>query len=81
MCSASRSTSKPRQLPAAASGRSSPHSMRIVVVLPLPFGPRKPTISRSRTRRLMLSTTVVVPKRFVSPLTSMTFMNGPAPRA
>ena len=34
--------SKPRQVPPPASGVSRPHIIRIVVVLPLPFGPRKP---------------------------------------
>ncbi len=36
--------SKPRQVPSPSSGVSKPHSMRIVVVLPLPFGPRNPKI-------------------------------------
>ena len=33
--------SRPRQVPEPASGVSSPQSMRIVVVLPLPFGPEE----------------------------------------
>src|SRR5512143_450279 len=50
--------------------------MRIVVVLPLPFGPRKPQTSPRRTRRSMWSTATLSPKDFVSPLTSIA--SGPA---
>ena len=46
--------------------------MRMVVVLPLPFGPRKPRISPRRTDSDTPSTTVRSPKRLVSPRTSMT---------
>jgi hypothetical protein len=45
--------------------------MRIVVVLPLPFGPRKPKISPLGTSKSTASTAVKSPKRFVSPRTSM----------
>jgi hypothetical protein len=48
--------------------------MRIVVVLPEPFGPRKPTISPSATLIDTWSTTVLSPKRLTSPLTSIAFM-------
>ena len=37
-----RRISRPRQLPLPSSGVSRPQSMRMNVVLPLPFGPRKP---------------------------------------
>ena len=46
---ASRMMSRPRQVPLPPSGTSRPHSMRIVVVLPLPLAPRKPQISPAAT--------------------------------
>ena len=39
-------TSKPRQASSPLSGRSSPHSIRIDVVLPLPLGPEEAGQSR-----------------------------------
>ncbi len=45
MASVSRITSKPATVPAPELGWSSPHSMRMVVVLPAPLGPRKPNTS------------------------------------
>src|SRR5271157_1256312 len=44
-------------------GFSSPQSMRIVVDLPAPFGPRKPKISPLRTVRLTWSTATKLPNR------------------
>src|SRR5512132_2168558 len=44
----------------------SAQSRRSVVVLPAPFGPRKPNTSPSRTSRSSPSTATSVPKRFVS---------------
>src|SRR5260370_14364828 len=44
-------------------------SMRIVVVLPAPFGPRKPTICPFSTSNEMWSTAVVRAYFFVSSLT------------
>ena len=41
--------------------------MRMVVVLPEPFGPRKPTISPSATFIDTWSTTVLAPKRLTRP--------------
>ena len=41
-------------------GGKMPSSMRMVVVLPAPFGPRKPTISPGATSRLTPSTAVRV---------------------
>ena len=49
--------SYPRQVPSPESGVSSPQSIRIVVVLPLPFGPRKPKISPRRTESARSRTT------------------------
>src|SRR5690242_6153432 len=46
--------------------------MRIVVVLPLPLGPRKPQMRPRATRIDTSSTTLRPPKLLVSPLTSMT---------
>jgi hypothetical protein len=42
-------------------GFSSPAIMRSVVVLPAPFGPRKPWISPGRTSKLTPSTAVKRP--------------------
>ena len=42
-------------------GFSNPAIMRIVVVLPAPFGPRKPWISPGATLRLTPSTAVKLP--------------------
>ncbi len=47
-------------------------SILIVVVFPAPFGPRNPKISPSGTLKEMLSTAVMVPNRFVNPLTAIT---------
>ncbi len=40
--------------------------MRMVLVLPAPFGPRKPNASPVRTSKSTASTAVKSPKRFVS---------------
>src|SRR5438034_8848243 len=48
-----------------------PHSIRITVVFPEPFGPRKPKIDPFPTVNEIWSTAVKVPKRFVSPSTSI----------
>ena len=45
--------------------------MRMVVVLPLPLGPRKPQIWPRSTCMLTWSTTVRLPKRLTRPRTSM----------
>src|SRR5215469_5497737 len=44
-----------------------PVSILMTVVLPLPFGPRKPNTSPCSTLKLMWSTAVKSPKRRVSP--------------
>ena len=46
--------------------------MRMVVVLPLPLGPRKPQIWPRSTWMLTWSTTVRPPKRLTRPRASMT---------
>ena len=50
-----------------ALGFSRPQSMRIVVDLPEPFGPKKPYTSRRCTVRSSPSTAASEPKRFVRP--------------
>jgi hypothetical protein len=45
--------------------------MRSVVVLPAPFGPRKPVIRPGSTVKVRSSTAVKPPKRFVRFLISM----------
>ena len=54
-----------RRVPAVA-GDTQP-IIRIVLLLPAPFGPRKPKASPRSTSRSMASTAVKLPKRFVSP--------------
>src|SRR5579859_1715720 len=51
--------------------------MRIVVDLPDPFGPRKPVTVPGRTSKLSRSTATVLPKRWVSPLASITITSPP----
>src|SRR5512138_1459523 len=60
--SGSAPTSMPRTRALPEVGRSSPHSMRMVVDLPAPFAPRKPKISPSFTAREMPSTALKAPK-------------------
>src|SRR5690349_12905381 len=62
---------KPRQVPSPASGVSNPHSMRMVVVLPLPLGPRNPKICPRSTLKAKSSTTMRLPKLLRNPRTSM----------
>src|SRR5215470_10304645 len=62
-------TSKPATDAAPEVGGRKHVSMRIVVVLPAPFGPRKPTIWPFSTSNEMLSTAVVRAYLFVSSLT------------
>ena len=58
-----------RAVPAV--GIMKPASMRMVVDLPAPFGPRKPSTSPRRTVNDTLSTAVKAPKRLVSPSISI----------
>src|SRR5579859_5463553 len=55
-------------------GCSSPHSIRMQVVLPLPFGPRNPKMVPFGTVKVSASTAVKLPNRFVSAFSSMAFM-------
>ena len=52
-----------------ASGRSKVERMRTRVVLPAPFGPRRPITVPSETSRSTPASACVVPKRFVTPST------------
>src|ERR1035438_5085381 len=57
-------TSNPATVPVPPVGDRIPVSMRIVVDLPAPFGPRKPKISPFCTSKLTRFTAVKLPKRF-----------------
>ena len=52
-------------------GAARPRMIRMVVVLPAPFGPRKPVTWPGRTVKLRSSTAVTGPNRLVSPSTSI----------
>src|SRR5579859_4724262 len=52
-------------------GASRPRMTRIVVLLPAPFGPRKPVTWPGRTAKLSPSTAVTAPKRLTSWSTSI----------
>ena len=58
-----------RAVPAV--GVMKPASIRMVVDLPAPLGPRKPSTSPRRTLNDTLSTAVNAPKRLVRPSISM----------
>jgi hypothetical protein len=60
---------EPRASPAV--GRTSPSSMRIVVLLPAPLGPTNPVIWPQSTSKSRSSTARVVPKALVSLLTEI----------
>jgi hypothetical protein len=61
-------------------GIANPQGIRMVVVFPAPFGPRKPKISPRRIRRSIESTAVIMPNRFVRPWASITmFVRIPFP--
>src|SRR5512133_1937358 len=55
--------SRPATVPWPPEGSRSPHSIRMVVDLPAPLGPRKPKISPWRTSRLMRLTATKSPNR------------------
>src|SRR5579864_2696331 len=63
------STSNPATLAVPAVGGRKQVRTRIVVVLPAPFGPRKPTICPFSTSKEMLSTATVRAYRLVRPST------------
>ena len=60
----------PKTLISPRAGRTMSRIMRIVVVLPEPLGPRKPSTSPGRTSKERSATTSVSPKRFQTPRTS-----------
>jgi hypothetical protein len=64
-------TSKPAMRAVPALGGMKPASMRMVVDLPAPLGPRKPTTSPRATVKLTSSTAVKPSKRLVSPSISI----------
>src|SRR3989475_9054585 len=57
--------------PPPLGGGKMPARMRMVVVLPAPFGPRKPTISPASTRNEMPRTASTAPKVLVRSRTSI----------
>src|SRR5216684_4527703 len=61
--------SKPATVAVPPDGVRKQVSIRIVVVLPAPFGPRKPTICPFCTSKEIWSTAVLCAYLFVSPLT------------
>src|SRR5688500_2842584 len=63
--SASVEMSKPATRASPSLGASSPMSMRIAVVFPAPFAPRKPKTSPTPTAKEMWSTATKLPKRRV----------------
>src|SRR5262252_10851812 len=71
MPSPSVAMSKPSTWPLPADGTTMPHSMRMVVLLPEPFGPRNANTSPVRTSNDTRSTATRSPKRFVSSRTAM----------
>src|SRR4030065_206952 len=88
MCCLSASGSVRRSSPAPAPsppvGESRPHSMRIVVDFPAPFGPRKPKTSPFRTSKLTRLTAMNAPNRFTRSRTTTACssdgrLTGPSP--
>src|SRR5688572_13032174 len=69
-------TSTPATTALPPLGASSPVSILMVVVLPAPFGPRKPKISPVLTSKLTAFTAVNSPNVFVRPSTSMDLLDG-----
>src|ERR671912_2147897 len=61
------STGAPAQRTSPVSAVASPNTQRIVVVLPAPFGPRKPTRRPGRAVNDSPSSAVTGPYRLVSP--------------
>src|SRR6185503_17488815 len=62
-------TSLPWRITLPVYGISSPAMIRRMVVLPLPDAPSKTSTSPSATSKLMFSSTLVLPKRLLSPTT------------
>ncbi len=61
-------------------GRSSPASMRSVVVFPHPDGPTRTMNSPASTVRFRSSTAVSAPKSFQTPSSLTSFSISPSPR-
>src|SRR6266536_3802960 len=75
-----RAMSKPPIRTSPRSGRARPTSMRIVVVLPAPFGPRNPKTSPATRSKETSETTSRFPNRFVKPWADRTTrLSRPAP--
>src|SRR2546430_12812228 len=70
--SKSRRTSKPQIVTLPAVGLIRPTSMRMVVVLPAPLGPRKPKTSPGLSAKKTASTIVRLPMTFVRLLATRT---------
>src|SRR5438270_12606515 len=77
--SGSRARSWPLMATRPAVGLRRPATMRMVVVLPAPLGPRKPWISPAGTERLTPSTAVKDPYVLTSPSTSIMPSGGQRP--
>jgi len=69
-CSRLSANGRPNKKIRPAVGRIKPAIIDNVVVLPAPFGPRRPTSSPRAREKLRLSTAVRLPNRFVSPSTT-----------
>src|SRR5262245_28922564 len=74
--SASFTMSWPLTVAVPAVGCSRPQSIRIQVLLPLPFGPRKPKIVPCGTAKESASTAGKLPNRLVRACSSLAFMSG-----
>src|SRR6185436_5091467 len=74
--SGSRTTSIPATRAVPEVGARRPQRIRMVVVLPEPFGPRIPKISPERISKETSSTAVILPNRRVTEWTSTTGSGG-----
>ena len=69
-CSGAAATSMPATVAEPAEGSRMPHSIRMVVVFPEPFGPSSPNTSPRSMRSVSSRTAVTGPKRRVRPRVS-----------
>src|SRR2546423_7510017 len=74
-------TSCPATSARPALGRTSVHSMLIVVALPAPLGPRKPNVSPGWTSKSMPRTASTSSKRLTRPCTRIAGPPAPGPSA
>ena len=72
-------TTSPRNLTSPLSGTRKPFSTLKSVVLPAPFGPMTPRISRSRTSKLTSETATRPMNDLVTPRTSSSTVSGARP--